>query len=161
MHKNNANVIQRITLFILIYEDRHFLISFKRHDVKIHHHNFHKFHVSLLNNDVFNINCCQVDVCIEQNVNENSTTKVIMQKNNALTFHERVQECFHDFLQNIQCRVLNMKIIFKHLLSCNIVHNFFYKFFEKHFKNEIFKWLLILANFTQRNNVWFIMSFLL
>jgi len=83
-----VNVISRITLFILIDEDRHFLEFLKKHDIKIHHDNLHELHVFILNDDAFNINHHQIDVCIKQNVNENSTTRVIMQKSNALTFHE-------------------------------------------------------------------------
>jgi len=57
------------------------------------------------------MNCHQVDVCIKQNVNENFTTKVIMQKNNALTFHKKAHKVFNDFLQSIQDRALNIIII--------------------------------------------------
>jgi len=46
------------------------------------------------------MNCHQIDVCIEQNVNENSTTKVIMQKSNALTFHKEAHKVFNDFLKS-------------------------------------------------------------
>ena len=62
----------------LIDEDRHFLVCLEKHDIKIHHEILHKSHISILNDDVFDMNCHQVDVCIEQNVNENSTTRVIM-----------------------------------------------------------------------------------
>jgi len=57
------------------------------------------------------MNCHQVDVCIKQNVNENSTTKVIMQKNNALTFHKENHKVFNDFLKSTQDKALNVKII--------------------------------------------------
>ncbi len=57
------------------------------------------------------MNCHQVNVCIEQNVNENSTTKVIMQKSNALTFHKEAHKVFNDFLKSTQDKALNAKII--------------------------------------------------
>jgi len=68
-------------------------------------------HIFILNDDAFDMNYYQVDVCIKQNVNENSTTRVIMWKSNALTFHKENYKVFNDFLKSIQDRTLNAKII--------------------------------------------------
>jgi len=57
------------------------------------------------------MNCHQVDVCIKKIINENSTTRVIMQKSNALTFHKEAHKVFNDFLKSIQDRALNVIIV--------------------------------------------------
>ncbi len=55
----------------------------------------------ILNDNAFDMNYYQVNVCIKQNVNENFTTRVIMQKSNALTFHKENHKVFNDFLKSI------------------------------------------------------------
>jgi len=95
----------------LINEDKHFLVYLEKHDIKILHKILHKFHISILNDNAFNMNFHQVNVCIKQNVNENFTTRMIMQKSNALTFHKKAYKVFNNFLKSTQDKVLNVKII--------------------------------------------------
>ena len=59
---------------------------------------FINFMSLFLNDDAFDMNHHQINVCIKQNVNENFTIKVIMQKSNVLTFHEWNYKDFNDFL---------------------------------------------------------------
>ncbi len=56
------------------------------------------------------MNCHQVNVCIEQNVNENSTTRVIMWKSNALTFDKENHKVFNDFVRG-QHRASHMSVM--------------------------------------------------